>query len=146
MGPSTCSNIKNNRFIAQQVRCCVLHSNPLRKALMLPQFANEMLRFCMSLTCQIPMTIQGQCWSMSKDFCVPHLYPHGALQVQKRSIKEEHGSVRSCDGNKQKSKRPGWIVIVLCEIKAQVPKCCTAGCLFKWVIFVPFWLHSHWLE
>lgn len=76
-------NIKNNQFIAQQVRCCVLHGNAPRKALMLPQFANEMLRFCMSLTCQIPMTIQGQCWSMSQDFCAPHLYPHGALKVQK---------------------------------------------------------------
>lgn len=98
-------NIKNNQLIAQQVRCCVLLGNALRKALMLPQFANEMLRFCMSLTCQITMTIQGQCWSMSQDFCAPP--PSWCLEGPKRSIKEEHGSVHLCDGNKQQRKRLG---------------------------------------
>lgn len=134
------------RFIAQQARCCVLHGHPLRKALALPQFVNKSVEVLHELvTCQIPMTIQGQCWSMSQDFCVPHLYPHGALHVLKRSIREERGSVRPCDGNKQQTKRLGWIV-GFCKIKAQVPKCGTAGCLLQWVTFVPFRLHSHWLE
>lgn len=34
-------NIKNHPFIAQQVRCCMLHGNALRKALVVSQFANE---------------------------------------------------------------------------------------------------------
>lgn len=134
------------RFIAQQAPCCVLHGNPLRKALVLSRFANQTVEI-LHESCNLPNSHDhsGTVLEYQPGFLCLSPLPSWCLAGPKRSIREERGSVHPCDGNKQQTKRLGWIV-VFCEIKTQVPKCCTAGCLLKWVTFVPCRLHSHWLE
>lgn len=134
------------RFIAQQAGCCVLHGKPLRKALVLPRFANKTVEVLLeSFNLPNSHDHSGTVLEYAPGFLCLSPLPSWCLAGSKEKYQGGTRVCTPCDGNKQQTKRLGWIV-VFCEIKAQVPKCCTEGCLLKWVTFVPFRLHSHWLE
>lgn len=115
----------------------MLHGNPLRKALVLPQFANKNVEV-LHESYNLPNShdYSGTVLEYEPGFLCPSPLPSWCLAGAKEKYQ---GGARVCtppaprDSNKQQKKRLGWIVVVLCEIKDRFLKYCTAACLFKWV-------------